>query len=99
MNTNIVINGFFGRMGQAILEESLKIVDVKIVAGCDINTNSKNNSQVEVTNSLNKIKSPFDVVIDFSLATATVDVVTECVDLNKPVESALLDTIVPNFQI
>jgi 4-hydroxy-tetrahydrodipicolinate reductase len=85
MNTNIVINGFFGRMGQAILEQSLNIAHVNIVAGRDINTNSKENSQVEVTNSLNKIKSSFDVVIDFSLAAATIDVVTECVELNKPV--------------
>ena len=68
----------------AILEESLNIADVNIVAGCDINTNSQE-PQVEVTNSLNKIKSPFDVVIDFSLAAATVDVVTKCVDLKPAV--------------
>ena len=52
MNTNIAINGFFGRMGQAILEESLNIADVNIVAGCDINTNSQESSQIEVTLSL-----------------------------------------------
>ena len=85
MNTNIVINGFFGRMGQAILEESLNIADVNIVAGCDINTNSQESSQVEVTNSLNKIKSPFDVVIDFSLPKPCLNAVKECQKLNKPI--------------
>ena len=68
MNTNIVINGFFGRMGQAILEESLNIADVNIVAGVILIQIHKRALRLEVTNSLNKIKSPFDVVIDFSLA-------------------------------
>jgi len=67
MNTNIVINGFFGRMGQAILEESLNIADVNIVAGCDINTNSQESPQVEVTNSLNKINK-ITLIILFDLS-------------------------------
>ncbi len=83
MSINIVINGFFGKMGQAILSESLKIRDAEVVAGCDSKISSKDTA-IETTTALLDIKSTFDVVIDFSIASATSNVLSECVKLGKP---------------
>ena len=84
MSTNIVINGFLGKMGQAIFYESLKIKEAVVVAGCDISITSNSDSKIEVTKRLEDIKSAFDVVIDFSLASATYNAVSDCAKLGKP---------------
>ena len=84
--TNIAINGFFGKMGQAILLESQNINSCTITIGIDkeelIERNSCNS--IQLTSDLSKHPNDFDVVIDFSLPSPSLELAKICVSLNKP---------------
>ena len=84
--TNIAINGFFGKMGQAILLESQSLDFCTITIGVDkeelIETHSLGN--IRLTSDISEHADNFDVVIDFSLPNPSLEVAKICVSLNKP---------------
>tara|TARA_B100001287_G_scaffold180692_1_gene152347 strand:- start:3281 stop:4024 length:744 start_codon:yes stop_codon:yes gene_type:complete len=84
--TNIAINGFFGKMGQAILLESHNLNSCIVTVGSDkeelVNKNSIDN--IVLTTDISKCADNFDVVIDFSLPNSSLVVAKVCSDLNKP---------------
>ena len=80
------MNGFLGRMGQSILEESSKHKDVKITLGCDSVEKIKSISRefsLELTSDFSKFDKLFDVVIDFSLPIPSVAAIQKCILLEK----------------
>ena len=84
--TNIAINGFFGKMGQAIFLESQSLESCIVTVGADkeelIEVNSSGN--IQLTSDISKHADNFDVVIDFSLPKPSLEVAKICVVLNKP---------------
>ncbi len=84
--TNIAINGFFGKMGQAILQESKTIESCEVTVGSDreelITTSSLDN--IKLTSDISDYVDSFDVVIDFSLPNPSVVVAKVCSELSKP---------------
>ena len=85
--SNIAINGFFGKMGVAIYEESKHFKNVIITAGCDIEEKILNNKidGITLTSDLTSSKDLFDVAIDFSLPTPSINAIHSCVKINKPI--------------
>ena len=83
---NIAINGFFGKMGQAILLESQNLSSCVITIGNDkeelIESNSVDN--VRLTSDISEHVDNFDVVIDFSLPNSSLEVAKICVAHNRP---------------
>lgn len=86
MTCKIAINGFLGKMGQSIYDESKKssLCDVKV--GCDTEEKINNNNfdKVMLTSDLEKNKDLFDVVIDFSLPVSSTKMTSLCAKLKKP---------------
>ena len=67
MSCKIAMNGFLGRMGQSIFQESSNHNDVEITIGCDSNEKIKSSSEkfnLELTSDISKFDNLFDVVID-----------------------------------
>lgn len=62
--TNIILNGCNGKMGQVISRIVSENNDIRIVAGVDINTDTKNDYPVYT--SIFDITETADVIIDFS---------------------------------
>ncbi len=87
MTCNIALNGFFGRMGQSIFEESKKNSNCIITVGCDIKEKLSNNTfeSLVLTSDIEKHSEDFDVVIDFTLPEPSIDLIKKCVRINKPV--------------
>ena len=87
MKSKIALNGFFGRMGQSIYEESKKYTDCEITVGCDIEEKilSKEFKNITLTSNLKNHNSLFDCVIDFSLPNSSLIAVELCNSLNKPI--------------
>tara|TARA_Y100000768_G_scaffold220007_1_gene165860 strand:+ start:153 stop:875 length:723 start_codon:yes stop_codon:yes gene_type:complete len=83
-NNKIAINGFFGRMGQAIYNES-KDSGYKVTVGIDKEENFKNTPGVQLSENLPELKDLFDVVIDFSLPAFSIETIKHCIDLGKPI--------------
>ena len=96
MTCKIAINGFLGKMGQSIFDESKNssLYDVRV--GCDVDKKiDELKSHPEVwheksgglilTTDLNKCKDLYDVVIDFSLPSSSEKIVKLCRDLRKPI--------------
>ena len=83
---NIAINGFFGKMGQAILLESQNLSSCVITTGIDkeelIESNSVDN--VRLTSDISEHVDNFDVVIDFSLPNSSLEVAKICVAHKRP---------------
>ena len=84
MNNKIAINGFFGRMGQAIYELSLK-QNFNVTVGIDLKEKLSSNLDLKFSDNLSEYSDLFDVVIDFSLPEPCVNAVKECQKLNKPI--------------
>lgn len=84
--TNIAINGFFGKMGQAIFQESQSLESCIVTVGVDkeelIKTKTLKN--ILLTSDISKYADNFDVIIDFSLPDSSLKVTEICVTLNKP---------------
>jgi 4-hydroxy-tetrahydrodipicolinate reductase len=87
MTCNIALNGFFGRMGQSIFEESKKNSNCLITVGCDIKKKLSNNTfeSLVLTSDIEKHSEGFDVVIDFTLPEPSLDLIKKCVRINKPI--------------
>tara|TARA_Y100000590_G_scaffold22971_2_gene26479 strand:- start:20488 stop:21225 length:738 start_codon:yes stop_codon:yes gene_type:complete len=83
----IAINGFFGKMGQSIYNESKKFPDCQITVGCDLQEKIKSNSieEVSLTSNISDKADLFDSVIDFSLPQSTIKLIDECQKLKKPI--------------
>ena len=84
--TNIAINGFFGKMGQAILLESQSLSSCIITIGIDKEEliESKSIDNIQLTSDISEHADYFDVVIDFSLPKPSLEVAKACTALNKP---------------
>ena len=84
---NIAINGFFGKMGVAIYEESANFKNTIITVGCDVEEKILNKTidEVALTSNLTLSKDLFDVVIDFTLPTPSINAIHECVKIKKPI--------------
>lgn len=84
--TNIAINGFFGKMGQAILLESKSLSSCIITIGIDKEEliESKSIDNIQLTSDISEYADYFDVVIDFSLPKPSLEVAKTCTTLNKP---------------
>ena len=87
MTCNIALNGFFGRMGQSIFEESKKNSNCLITVGCDLKEKLLNNTfeNIALTSDIEKHSEDFDVVIDFTLPEPSIDLIKKCVRINKPI--------------
>ncbi len=84
MNTSrIAINGFFGRMGQAIYNLS-KEEKFNVTVGCDQKDKVNLEHEVLLTDDLSKFSESFDVVIDFSLPEPSINTVKTCEAISKP---------------
>jgi 4-hydroxy-tetrahydrodipicolinate reductase len=80
------MNGFLGRMGQSIFEESSNHNDVEITLGCDSNEKIESSSEkfnLELTSDISKFDNLFDVVIDFSLPAPSINIIQQCILLKK----------------
>ena len=84
--TNIAINGFFGKMGQAILLESQSSSSCIITIGIDKEEliESKSIDNIQLTSDISEHADYFDVVIDFSLPKPSLEIAKTCTALNKP---------------
>ncbi len=87
MKTNIAINGYCGRMGAAIYEDSTNFKNLKITVGCDVEEKilNKKTDGVILTSDLTSAKDLFDVVIDFTLPIPSIEAIYNCVTMNKPI--------------
>jgi len=83
-NNKIAINGFFGRMGQAIYSQS-KDDGYIVTVGIDKEENFKNTPGVKLSENLIELYDLFDVVIDFSLPAFSIDTIKYCIELDKPI--------------
>ena len=86
MTCKIAINGFFGKMGQSIFDESNNSSHI-VKVGCDIEkkiNNSKFN-EIVLTSDLEKTQELFDVVIDFSIPSSSINIVKLCSKLKKAI--------------
>ena len=83
-NSKIAINGFFGRMGQAIYELSLE-QKFNVTLGVDKKEKLQPTLNLKLCDTLSKYPESFDVVIDFSLPEPCLNAVKECRILNKPI--------------
>jgi 4-hydroxy-tetrahydrodipicolinate reductase len=85
MNTSrIAINGFFGRMGQAIYNLS-KEEKFNVTVGCDQKDKINLEHEVLLTDDLSNSPESFDVVIDFSLPVPSINTVKICEAISKPI--------------
>ena len=83
-NSKIAINGFYGRMGQAIFNLSLEY-NFTVSVGIDKKDKLKTIEGLKLSESLTELKEFYDVVIDFSLPEPSVKAVIECESLGKPI--------------
>ena len=87
MTCNIAINGFFGRMGQSIFEESTNHQNASITIGCDVKDKIEKPSlgDVVLTSDIDQHAEQFDVLIDFTLPQPSLDIINKCVSMKKPI--------------
>ena len=88
MICKIAMNGFLGRMGQSIFQESNNHQDAEITLGCDSDNkiNSiENNFNLTLTSNITEFTELFDVVIDFSLPIPSIAAINKCVELRKAI--------------
>lgn len=69
---NVLINGCNGRMGQVLAKEIDRFSDLLLVAGFDINDDGKNT--FPVYSNIEDIKENIDVIVDFSIPVATLNI-------------------------
>tara|TARA_Y100000389_G_scaffold201485_1_gene244329 strand:- start:9191 stop:9910 length:720 start_codon:yes stop_codon:yes gene_type:complete len=84
MNSRIAINGFFGRMGQAIYKLS-KEEGYNVTLGVDREEKIAEEHEIKLSHNLLEQENLFDVVIDFSLPEFSIVTVKNCTILGKPI--------------
>lgn len=79
----VLINGICGQMGHALLRLAPQFSDsVSIVCGVDP---ASSDVKVPVYESFDDVKTEFDVVIDFSVPSASMQALECCLRLGKPI--------------
>ena len=78
----MIMHGCNGRMGKMIAGIVAEDPDIEITAGVDLNTAS--DGSFPVVDSIEKITSPADVVVDFGNASAVDKVIDWCVEKKIP---------------
>jgi 4-hydroxy-tetrahydrodipicolinate reductase len=79
---NVIISGICGKMGQLIKERIKKEQDINCVGGVDV-IKQKNDEDIPVVENLNDIIKDSDIIIDFSVASATMEKIPICVNYRK----------------
>lgn len=79
----VLINGCNGRMGQVLVNEIDRFPNLLLVAGFDINDNGKNT--FPVYSNINDIKEKVDVIVDFSIPVATLNILKYAVSSKTPI--------------
>lgn len=64
----LVINGYYGRMGQTVANVARSDNDIQLVGGID---KIKKEDEIEIVTDVQKLKNKPDVIIDFSIPEAT----------------------------
>lgn len=78
---NVLLNGISGHMGRTIVECASETDDITIVAGVDCIL--PQHSSIPVYSSIASVTEPYDLIIDFSVASAT-DALLDAIE-SKPV--------------
>ena len=68
----VLINGCNGRMGQVLVKEIDRFPNLLLIGGFDINDNGKNT--FPVYSNLDEIKEKPDVIVDFSVPAASLNI-------------------------
>lgn len=71
---NILLNGISGKMGQEVVKETSLNFKDKCQIICGIDKNSNINLDTPIYDDLNKIAEKVDVIIDFSVPSATLKI-------------------------
>ena len=69
---NVLVNGCNGKMGQEVINKINNFDKFKVVCGVDINNTDK--YSFPVYNNVNNIKEKIDVIIDFTIPKATMNI-------------------------
>ena len=78
---NVLINGINGRMGQEVLNAAIKSPDFNVCCGVDVNEMP---SSFPIYTNTNLIKEKVDVIIDFSVPEATMNILEYAVENRIP---------------
>ena len=73
----VLINGCNGRMGQVLVKEIDNFENLLLIGGCDINDNGLNT--FPVYSNINDIKEKPDVIVDFSVPVASLNMLNYAV--------------------
>jgi len=79
----VLINGINGRMGQEVLNQINQSTEFEICCGVD-KSNSNNDSSFPIYNDINLIKETPDIIIDFSIPEATMNILEFAKEKNIP---------------
>ena len=83
-NYKIAINGFSGRMGQSIYDLA-KELTFDVTVGVDLKEKISIDDDIHLTDNLAECSEMFDVVIDFTLPSPSINTVKQCELLYKPI--------------
>lgn len=79
----VLINGCNGRMGQVLAKEIDNFPNLLLTAGFDINDNGLNT--FPVYSNINDIKENIDVIVDFSIPIATLNILNYAIETKTPI--------------
>lgn len=77
----VIISGIWGKMGQLIKERIKKEQDVNCIGGVDVL--KKKDADIPVVENLNDIIKDSDIIVDFSVASATMEKIPICINYKK----------------
>lgn len=79
---NVLINGINGRMGQEVLKAVNNSSDFRVCCGVD---KESSNSNIPIYNNVNLINEKVDIIIDFSIPNATMNILEYAKDFSIPI--------------
>lgn len=79
----LLINGFYGKMGQIVYECAKNTQDVEIVGGIDLQEQNVDN--IKVVSNPNNLTIKPDVIIDFSIPKATLNILEYAKENSIPI--------------
>ena len=79
----LLINGFNGKMGQAVYTKAMELNEIEVVAGVDKFVTGE--EKVPVFDDISKINVDIDVIIDFSIPIATFNILEFAANKKIPV--------------
>lgn len=79
----LLINGFNGKMGQAVYTKAMEVNEIEVVAGVDKFVTGE--EKVPVFDDISKINVDIDVIIDFSIPIATFNILEFAANKKIPV--------------